>query len=480
MLLGQRDTDRHARVPRRRRPLRPFAVAALCVVAAVPATDAWASFSSKTINNTNSFSAGTLQLKVQTSGSVNCYSTGSGSGGTVSTNSTVCPGTPLPSGTLTTGTVLSATTTLTSVGTTAATTGSISLLSCGVAEVADSSSSANTGLVYAGVTYGTAFTSPVHSAFTSTGISLTGVAGTSVGTINSLTSPSTFTIAAWVKTSSTVGGGIIGFSNVQPDTGSTSHDRMLWVEPSGVVAFGVQQSSTMAELASTLTVNNGAWHFVAASFSSAGLSLDVDGTTVTSTTITAATNYTGFWHLGWVGNSAWPNPGTDAYLNGSLYGAAVFGTVLSSTNRSTLNNASSAAAYASAVTALSPTADWLLSDRGTVAYTGTIPVLGTNQLCQRVLIDIQEIQGSTTACVFPSGAGACASTPVSTDLLSAVPTSSGPLASSAPFTVLIRMLLGSSSAAGVLGLHLLPDFRFTTTLTSWPAVVSYPGSTLQM
>jgi hypothetical protein len=42
------------------------------------------------------------------------------------------------------------------------------------------------------------------------------------------------------------------------------------------------------------------------------------------------------------------------------------------------------------------------------------------------------------------------------------------------------MLLGSSSAAGVLGLHLLPDFRFTTTLTSWPAVVSYPGSTLQM
>ena len=161
--------------------------------------------------------------------------------------------------------MLSATTTLSSVGNSNATKGTVSLLSCGTAEVADSSSSANTGLIYGGVTYGTAFTSPVHSSFTSTGITLSGATGTYVGTITSLTSPSTFTIATWVKTSSTTGGGFIGFSNVQPDTGSTSQDRMLWVEALGVVAFGVQKSFfTKAELESTVTVNNGAWHFVAA------------------------------------------------------------------------------------------------------------------------------------------------------------------------------------------------------------------------
>ena len=399
----------------------------------------------------------------------------------MSTNNSVCSGSPLPTGEMTTSTVLSATTTLSSVGTSNATKGTVSLLSCGAAEVADSSSSTNTGLIYGGVTYGAAFTSPVHSSFTSTGIALSGATGTYVGTITSLTSPSTFTIAAWVKTTSTIGGGIIGFSNVQPDTGSTSHDRMLWVEPSGVVAFGVQKSATLAELASTVAVNNGAWHFVAASFSAAGLSLDVDGTTVTSTTITSATSYTGYWHLGWAGNSGWTNPGTDQYLTGSLYGAAVFGTVLSSSNLSTLNNATSASSYASAVSALSPTGDWLLSDTGTVAYTGTIPVLGNNQLCQRVLIDIQTTQGATTACAYPAGAGACASTPISTDLLTSLTSSTMAAAtSSAGVTVLIRMLLGSASAAGVLGLHVLPDIGFTTSLSNWSAEVTYPNANLEM
>ncbi len=65
--------------------LWPFAGAALCVlIGAVPSSDAWASFSSQTINNANLFAAGTLQLRGQTSGNVNCYSTGTGAGGTVS------------------------------------------------------------------------------------------------------------------------------------------------------------------------------------------------------------------------------------------------------------------------------------------------------------------------------------------------------------------------------------------------------------
>jgi hypothetical protein len=462
-----------------RRPRGRWAtvLAATGLAVGIPAV-AWGSFASHSVNNSNTFSDGTLQLEDTTSGSVNCFSTGTGSGGTVGSNTTTCTGTPLPSGTLTTSSAVSTTSTLTSVGRSSPTSGAVTLVSCGAAKVADSSSSSNTGLVYGGVTYGTAFTSPQKSTFTSTGITLTGATGTYVGSTVSLTSPATFTLVAWVKTSSTTGGGIIGFSNVQPDTGSTSQDRMLWVEPSGVVAFGVQQSSTMAELTSSNTVNNGAWHFVAASFSSAGLKLDVDGTTVTSTTITSATSYTGYWHLGWAGNSGWTNSGTTEYLNGSMVGAAVFGTVLSSTNLSNLLNATSAASYASTISGLSPTADWLLSDTGTAAYTGTIPVLGTNQLCQRVLLEIQETQGGNTVCVYPSSASACAATPPSTALLSSFSTSSGPLASSAPFTIVFRMMLGTASVAGVTGLHLLPDFAFSTSVATWSAQVSYPNSGL--
>ena len=377
----------------------------------------------------------------------------------------------MPAGELTTSTVLSATTTITSVGTSTPTTGTIALLSCGVGEVADSSSSANTGLVYGGITYSTGFTSPVNSGFTSSGITLTGASGTYVGTVTSFTSPSTFTLAGWVQTSSTTGGGFIGLSNVQPDTGSTNQDRMLWVEPSGVVAFGVQQGATEAEAVSTAKVNDGAWHFVAASFSSAGLSLDVDGSKTTSTTVTSATSYAGYWHLGWAGNSGWTNAGSTEYLNGSLFGWAVFGTVLSSTNLSNLDNAASLSSYTSTVGGLSPTAEWLLSDSGTTAYTGTIPVLGNNQICQRVLIDIQDTQNSTTECVYPAGAGACASTPPSTALLSSVTSSSGPLTSLAPFTLLIRMVLGTASVAGVTKLHLLADFAFSISLGKWAAEV---------
>ena len=49
-----------------------------------------AGFSAQVVNNANTFSAGTMQLK-ESNGSINCYSTGSGSGGTVSAaNSANC------------------------------------------------------------------------------------------------------------------------------------------------------------------------------------------------------------------------------------------------------------------------------------------------------------------------------------------------------------------------------------------------------
>src|SRR6202142_792677 len=68
-----------------------FAAAALAVIAlGSTAAISVAGFSAQVVNNANTFSSGTMQLK-ETNGSISCYSTGTGAGGTVSAaNSANC------------------------------------------------------------------------------------------------------------------------------------------------------------------------------------------------------------------------------------------------------------------------------------------------------------------------------------------------------------------------------------------------------
>jgi hypothetical protein len=450
-------------------------------LAGISATPALAAFSAQSLNNANSYSSATLLLQGQTPPSVNCYSTGSGSGGAVSTNSATCSGDPFPSAQLST-TTTSATSTLSSIGTTNPTSATVSSSSCGVQQVADTSSSSDTGLSYGGVTYGTNFTSPVNSGFTSTAVTLDGASTTYIGTISQITNPSPFSITAWVKTSTS--GSIIGFTNVQSNGAPTGsdNDRMLWVDSTGVVVFGVRNSSGIAtEIKSTATVNNGAWHFVVATLGSTGMILYVDGTkqTGSNTTVTSALNYNGYWHLGWLSTSGWTDPPTTVTLTGSLSEVTVFGSVLSQSNVTTLNSAASATAYASAVAAISSSAPyWKLADTGTVPYTGTIPAIAATA-CSQIRANIQTTQGTSTTCAFPTGTGACATTP--TTALSTFSSSAmtAPTAGN-PVSVLIRMNLSVASAAGVLGLHVLPGFSFAAANHSWSATLGYTSATVEM
>jgi len=67
-----------------------LATASLAVVAlSTTAMTSLAGFSAQIVNNSNTFSSGTMQLE-ESQGSTNCFSTGSGSGGTVGTNSATC------------------------------------------------------------------------------------------------------------------------------------------------------------------------------------------------------------------------------------------------------------------------------------------------------------------------------------------------------------------------------------------------------
>ncbi len=339
---------------------------------------AWAGFNSQEVDSSNSFSAATLQLKAGTPDGSSCYSTGAGSGGTVAANVATCSGDPLPAGELSSSSASSATTSLTSVGSTGASSGSVSSAGCGVEAVTDSSSSGgDTGLVYGGVSFGTSFASPANSSFTSSAISFDGNSGSYVGTISSFTGPQTFSIVAWVNTTSSNGGSIVGFTDQQAN-GATNFDRLVWVDPTGRVVFGVSTSYNNQEVRSSAVVNDGTWHLVVATLSSSGMFLYVDNhSAVSNPYATSAGNYTGYWHLGWSPHSNWTYAPYDDYLNGSLAEVAILGTALSSSNVSTLYNASSASAYASTIASFSPTAYWKLSDTGITPYTGTIPALGS-------------------------------------------------------------------------------------------------------
>lgn len=449
-------------------------MAGASVLMGVGASASWAAFSSQAVNTANTFSAGTVQLKSVTPDTITCYSTGTGSGGSVTSNATRCPGDPLPTSELATGTPVNATTTLSSPGTKAATSVTASTLACGVEQVADASSAANPGLLYDGVTYDTPFTSPVNSGFTTTGVTLDGAAGSFIGTTVQYSDPTVFSLVAWVNTSSTSGGSIIGFATNQADKGVNA-DRMIWVDDAGHVVFEVQKGTIDNEITSTNVVDDGAWHFVVATFSASGMFLYVDNQVVSNTAITTVKSYAGYWHLGWSGNAELTDASSDANLTGSLADAAVLSSALSASSVSSLYDATSATTYASVLQAASPAGYWPLNDDGTVPYTGQIPALtaGVN-ICSRVRFELQATVGLTATCVFPAGSGACAAKPIATSLLSSFSSGAMPVLS----TVLansfeVIMDLNNVSASGVLGLHLQPDLAITTSLGPWSAQLQF-------
>jgi len=131
---------RHAHAVARPFTWHAFAAAALAVIAlGSTAAISVAGFSAQVVNNANAFSSGTMQLK-ESNGSINCYSTGSGSGGTVgAANSANCAINKLV-GTLDqvpAGTPLSTTITMTNVGTINSTLESLVMGTCSAAAASD-------------------------------------------------------------------------------------------------------------------------------------------------------------------------------------------------------------------------------------------------------------------------------------------------------------------------------------------------------
>jgi len=419
---------------------------------------------------TGTLSSATMLLSGTTPVGGTCVSTGSA----ITTNSASCPGSPYPSGQLSSTTASSATSSLGSAGNFAPTSASLSA-ACGVAQFADTSSAATNGaLPFYGVSFGAPGPMGQFAA------ALDGTTGFAE-TRTSFANPESFTLLAWFKT--TAPGTIAGFSNTQYARATTTNDRNLWVDDTGRLVWAVGTPSAPHEIVSTTTVDTGTWVFAAATVGAAGSALYVNGTLAASSAITSARNYTGWWHLGWGAETNWPDAPSGAYLSGDLAEVAVVPTQLTATQVAALQTASAggAASYVSALGALTPTSSWQLSDSGSVAFTGSVPALGA-PACPRVMVTVQATRGTTTTCVYPVAAGACPA-PSSAYLLSSLPVSSmSPPLGGSPVSLVVTLRLTAASGVGVAGLHLLPGFTISSAVagTLWNASLSFAAGSVEL
>ncbi len=138
-----------------------------------------------------------------------------------------------------------------------------------------------------------------------------------------LTSPTTFTAEAWFSTTSTVGGKIIGFGDSTSGT-STRYDRHLFLNPNGMLSFGVARNNGRDQINTVRSYNDGQWHQVVGTLSPSGMALYVDGTWIASIHGTAPVNpYSGFWQVG--GDRSWI---ASLHLQAAIGDVAIYPTAL--------------------------------------------------------------------------------------------------------------------------------------------------------
>ena len=138
-----------------------------------------------------------------------------------------------------------------------------------------------------------------------------------VSSSSTFANPTTYSEELWFRTTTTNGGKLIGFGNAATGT-SSNYDRHVYMENDGRLTFGVWTGSTNT-ITSSASYNDGAWHYMVATQSAAGMALYVDGALVGTNPQTAAQSYTGYWRVG--GDTTW---GPQPWFEGDIDEAAVY------------------------------------------------------------------------------------------------------------------------------------------------------------
>ncbi len=107
----------------------------------------------------------------------------------------------------------------------------------------------------------------------------------------------------------------------------------MYLDSAGAVRFGVDsKSTTKTTIASKSGLDNGTWHHAAATLSSSGMKLYVDGALVASnSSVTEARRMTGSWRIGADTLAGWASAPSDGIFAGQIDEVAIYNTALSGT-----------------------------------------------------------------------------------------------------------------------------------------------------
>jgi PKD repeat protein len=136
------------------------------------------------------------------------------------------------------------------------------------------------------------------------------------------TNPQTFSLESWIKTTTVLGGRIVGFGSSRTGT-SGSFDRHIYMRNDGKVTFGVFSGSTVT-VTSNAALNDGKWHHLVATMAPGRSELFVDGVSQGTNTPAAASVYNGYWRVGSDNLSGWPSRPTSGAMIGSIDEVAVY------------------------------------------------------------------------------------------------------------------------------------------------------------
>lgn len=155
-------------------------------------------------------------------------------------------------------------------------------------------------------------------------------AGTFDGTANGvavdngiLRGPDEVTTEAWVRTTTTAGGKIMGFGNVAAGVSRVT-DRNLYMDDTGRIYFGVYNGAVRT-VNSSASYNDGQWHHIASTLGPGGMFLYIDGARAAfRTDVTTGRVFDGYWRIGSDLVGTWPGQPTSGSLKGDIDEVAVY------------------------------------------------------------------------------------------------------------------------------------------------------------
>ncbi|QIK65377.1 PKD domain-containing protein [Nocardioides sp. HDW12B] len=144
----------------------------------------------------------------------------------------------------------------------------------------------------------------------------------------SRTAPDRFSAEAWIKTSSTSGGRIMGFGANRTGT-SPRTDRHVYMTDNGRLRFGTAYRGVQSVVETGQPYNDNAWHHVVATQGPLGMRLYVDGVLAGSDPTATNEAFTGYWRVGGDSLAGWASRPSSDYLAGSIDEVAFYDRPLS-------------------------------------------------------------------------------------------------------------------------------------------------------